>query len=199
MTTHILAALAFSTGLALAGCSSTGLASPSAADAYGNNPVGGTGGDIGLGVAGQGAGGAGGAGLGGSGMSAAPNCPRIGNPSSPSGICAVRCASGSDISVSIDALSLPTAGAAPIFAAHVSQSNPQPCDQTFANVQASWSGNFMNYSGQNGQWQFHLLATAGNLVIGGGDANVEVYAIGAGMSSGPVNVGSTLLCTTYTF
>jgi len=95
--------------------------------------------------------------------------------------------------------SLPTAGAAPTFAAHVSQSNPQPCDQTFVNVQASWSGNFMNYSGQNAQWQFHLLATAGNPVIGGGDANVEVYAIGAGMSSGPVNVGSTLLCTTYTF
>jgi hypothetical protein len=57
----------------------------------------------------------------------------------------------------------------------------------------------MNYSGQNAQWQFHLLATAGNPVIGGGDANVEVYAIGAGMSSGPVNDGSTLLCTTYTF
>lgn len=92
-------------------------------------------------------------------------------------------------------VSPPTASTAPILAAHVSQSNPQPCDETFANVQASWSDDFMNYSGQNGQWQFHLLATAGNPVIGGGDANVEVYAIGADMGSGPVNVGSTLLCT----
>lgn len=57
----------------------------------------------------------------------------------------------------------------------------------------------MNYSGANSQWQFHLLATEGNPVIGGGDANVEVYAIGTDMSSGPVNVGSTLLCTIYSF
>jgi len=224
MTTHILATLAFSTGLALTGCSSTGLTSPSAPDAYGNDPAGGTGGNSGLGGVGHGAGGAGGEGVGGagvgggwtaasggatvlgggldaggSGMNAAPNCPRTGNPSSPSKICAVRCASGSDISVSIDALSPPTASASPIFAAHVSQSNPQPCDQTFVNVQASWSGEFMNYSGQNSQWQFNLLATVGSPLFGGGDANVEVYPIGTSMISGPVNVGSTLLCTIYTF
>jgi len=126
-----------------------------------------------------------------------PKCPNTGdsNMSDPRSICAVRCSSGSptsDVSVSIDPLLFPDAGAAPLFAAHVQQSNPQSCDQTFLNVQAAWSGDFMNYWGQNSQWQFHVLA---NSVFGGG--GVEVYAIGADSTSGPVD--QTLLCTVYSY
>jgi hypothetical protein len=126
-----------------------------------------------------------------------PKCPNSHSldMSDPRSICAVRCASGSpasDVSVAIDPLPFPDAGAAPLFAAHVQQSNPQACDQTFLNVQAAWSGDFMNYWGQNSQWQFHVIA---NSVFGGG--GVEVYAIGADSTSGPV--GQTLSCTVYSY
>ena len=132
----------------------------------------------------------------------ARNCTTTGNPIDPSSICAVRCVSGSaasDVSVSVDPMSSPGTSTTPLFAAHVVQTIPEACDQSFQNVQASWSGDFMNYGGRNDQWQFHLLSTVGSVTYGGGDANVEVYAIGADEFSGPVNVSGTLLCTIYTY
>ena len=129
------------------------------------------------------------------------------------GICAVRCKSGapaSDVVVWVDQNSVPQKGVGdggPVsgFLVRIVQTVPTLCDQTFSNVQTLWSGDFMNFSGQNGQWQFHLLATQSAPDTYGSssassDANVEVYPPGASSDSGPVDVAPTngLSCRIFT-
>jgi hypothetical protein len=109
------------------------------------------------------------------------------------GPCSVRCSSGSqasDVMVSVDQT---TSG----FLVRVVQTVPAPCDQTFSDVQTLSSGDFLNYSGQNGQWQFHLLPTNSGPSGVSGDDNVEVYPVGGSMDSGPVDVTRDLLCWIY--
>jgi len=133
----------------------------------------------------------------------------------PRSICAVRCRStspASDVLVSVDETFVPQAapgadGPVPGFVVHIVQTVPTPCDQMFTNVQTLWSGDFMNFSGQNGQWQFHLLPTQSIASAfygdasagGGGDQNVEVYPLAASINSGPVDVESgALICLIFT-
>jgi hypothetical protein len=137
------------------------------------------------------------------GADAGVNCPHVGGGSSnPRSYCAVRCKSippTSDVQVWLDQTSVPQNGAdgpVPSFVVRIVQTVPTPCDQTFSDVQTLWTGQFMNFSGQNSQWQFHLLAAPPNT-----DANVEVDPLGASSDSGPVSVGTydhALVCQIYT-
>lgn len=126
-----------------------------------------------------------------------------GGSSDPRSYCAVRCNSmlpTSDVQVWLDqtsaAQNIGADGPVPTFLVRIVQTVPAPCDQTFSDVQTLWSGQFMNFSGQNGQWQFHLLAAPPDT-----DANVEVYPLGASSDSGPVSVGTydhALVCQIFT-
>jgi len=141
------------------------------------------------------------------GADAGVNCPHVGinggGSSDPRSYCAVRCKSmspTSDVQVWLDQTSVPqnvgADGPVPSFLVRIIQTVPTPCDQTFSDVQTDWSGQFMNFSGQNSQWQFHFLAAPPNT-----DANVEVYPPGASIDSGPVSVGTNdhaLVCQIFT-
>ena len=114
--------------------------------------------------------------------------------SDPRSFCAVRCKSASpasDVVVQVDQTSVPHGsgdGPVPSFVVRIVQTVPAVCDQTFSNVQTLWSGDFMNFSGQNGQWQFHLLPSQSASSPYGGIDNVEVYALDGSVESGPVYV-----------
>lgn len=143
------------------------------------------------------------------------NCPHVSSGGSdPRSYCAVRCRStspASDVQVWLDQTSVPqnvgADGPVPSFLVRILQTVPTPCDQTFTNIQTLWSGDFMNFSGQNGQWQFHLLPTESIASAfygdasgsGAGDQNVEVYPLLAVSNSGPVDVESrALICLIFT-
>ena len=132
------------------------------------------------------------------------NCRHFGGGRSgdPRSYCAVRCKSmppTSDVQVWLDQTSFPqnvADGPVPSFLVRIVQTVPTPCDQTFSDVQTLYSGQFMNFSGQNSQWEFHLLAAPPDT-----DANVEVYPLGASSDSGPVDVGTyahPLVCQIFT-
>jgi hypothetical protein len=136
---------------------------------------------------------------------AAVNCANTEFVSSyPSSFCAVRCKSGSpasDVVVQVDQTSVPHGGEDNGFVVRIVQTVPALCDQTFTDVHTLWSGDFMNFSGQNSQWQFHLLPSQSASSAYGGIDNVEVDPLGGSFGSGPVYVDSTnggLLCQIFT-
>ncbi len=119
-----------------------------------------------------------------------PNCANTGSwpDNDPQSVCAVRCAGGdslSEVSATVDQVTTPPTSS-PWFTAHVAQTAPQPCDQDFSSVVASWSGHFFNFDGRNPAYAFHLL-TRGWGVYTDLD-NLEVYI--DDLNGGPVTIGN---------